>query len=57
LCSTIGAPLLPSERALYERTVVAARSALGEDAFAAAWEHGQALPLEQAIAEALAKTP
>ena len=57
LCSTIGAPLLPSERALYERTVVAARSALGEDAFGAAWEHGQALPLEQAIAEALAKTP
>jgi hypothetical protein len=28
---------------------------LGEDAFAAAWADGQALPLEQAVAAALAE--
>jgi hypothetical protein len=33
--------------------VAAARAALGDEAFAAAWEHRQALALEQAIAGAL----
>ena len=44
--STIGAPLEPDERATYDSTVAGARAALSEDAFAAAWAHGQALPLE-----------
>jgi hypothetical protein len=51
--TAIGAPLPPPERATYDATVATARAALGEDTFAAAWAAGQALPLEQAIAEAL----
>lgn len=34
--------------------MAAARAALGEDAFTAAWEAGRALPHEQAVEEALA---
>jgi len=47
-------PLPPIHRAAYERDVALVRAALDEDAFAAAWAEGRALPLEQAIAEALA---
>jgi hypothetical protein len=49
----IGAPLLPTERTTHDRDVAAARTTLGESRFAAAWAAGQALPLEQAIVEAL----
>ena len=49
----LSTPLPPIEHAHYERTVAAAQTALGEDAFAAAWAAGQTLPLEQAIAEAM----
>jgi hypothetical protein len=49
----IGAPLLPTERTTHARDVAAARTVLGEHRFAAAWAAGQALPLEQAIVEAL----
>ena len=38
-----------------ERPVAAARAALGEEAFAAAWAAGRALTIEQAVAEALAE--
>jgi tetratricopeptide (TPR) repeat protein len=48
----IGAPLLPDDRAVNERTLAAARVALG-DGFLPAWTAGQALPLQQIIAEAL----
>jgi tetratricopeptide (TPR) repeat protein len=41
-------------QAEFERHVAAVRAALGDDIFAAAWAAGRALPLEQAIAEALA---
>lgn len=41
------------DRSLYERTVAAARAQLGEAVFGAAWAAGWALPLDQAIAEAL----
>jgi hypothetical protein len=37
----------------HERIVAAARAALGQDGFAAAWAEGRDVPLEQAIAEAL----
>jgi hypothetical protein len=37
----------------YQRNVAAMRAVLGEAAFAAAWDAGRALTLEQAIAEAL----
>jgi len=36
-----------------ERTTAAAREALGETAFAAAWSEGHAMPLEQVIAGAV----
>jgi hypothetical protein len=49
----IAAPLLLSDRSQHEE-VAAARSALGDDAaFDAAWQEGRAMPLEQAIADAL----
>jgi hypothetical protein len=53
LRAAIGAPLPLGSRAMYDQTKAALRAALGEDALAAAWAHGHALPLEQAIAEAL----
>jgi len=55
LRQAIQAPLPPNERADYERHVAATRSGLSEAAFAAAWAHGQAMTLEQAIAYALEK--
>jgi predicted ATPase/DNA-binding SARP family transcriptional activator len=56
LRTTIGARLLAFDRVRYERTVAAVRAALDAVAFAAAWAAGRALPLEQAIAEALGAT-
>lgn len=52
----IGAPIPSSQRPHYERQVAVARAALGDEAFAAAWSAGRALPLEEAIAEALDAT-
>ncbi len=49
----VGWPLPPARRAEHDRTVAAARGALGEDAFAAAWARGHALPLEDAITDTL----
>jgi hypothetical protein len=48
-----GHPPHPDEQRDYDRLLTAAREQLGEDAFAAARSQGRALPLEQAIAEAL----
>jgi hypothetical protein len=46
--------LIPrAERAEYDRAVAAVRARLGDPAVAAAWAAGQAMPLEEAIAEAL----
>ena len=60
LCGTVAAlredtswPLPPARRAEYDRTVTEARTALGEDAFTAAWTKGHALPLEEANKDAL----
>ncbi|HEX9440857.1 MAG TPA: hypothetical protein VF909_14320, partial [Roseiflexaceae bacterium] len=53
LRKAIGAPLPPVERPDYERTVAAARAQLDAATFATAWAEGQALTLEQVIAEAL----
>jgi hypothetical protein len=44
-------------RPLYERHVAEVRAQLGDAAFAAAWAAGRTLPLEDAIAEALALAP
>jgi hypothetical protein len=53
LRASIGARLLAFDRTRYERTVAAARAALEAAAFAAAWAAGRALPLEQALGQAL----
>jgi predicted ATPase len=49
----LGAAVPASERAEHDRAMVATRGALGELAFAAAWAAGRALPLENAVNEAL----
>ena len=54
LRGAIGVVLPPADRTDHERAVTAARRALGEADFGAAWEAGRALGLEQAVAEALA---
>ena len=46
-------PLAPQNRSDYDRAVAAARDELGEATFIAAWAAGRALPLEQAMTEAL----
>src|SRR5258708_6531267 len=43
-------PLPPAYRAGYERVVAAARTQLGEQAFAAAWAEGRTMTPEQALA-------
>jgi predicted ATPase/transcriptional regulator with XRE-family HTH domain len=49
----IGCRTAPAARATYERALAVARAQLGEQAFAAAWTAGQAMTVEQAIAETL----
>ena len=41
------------ERAEHDQAVAAARAALGEEAFAAAWEEGKRMTLEQVVNYAL----
>jgi tetratricopeptide (TPR) repeat protein len=45
----MGTPLPPIARLPHERQVDAVRAALGDAAFAAAWEQGQGMTLDQAI--------
>ncbi|CAA9434270.1 MAG: hypothetical protein AVDCRST_MAG03-3511 [uncultured Rubrobacteraceae bacterium] len=49
----IGAPPEDAERALSEPLIAAAREALGEEAFTAAWAAGRETPLEEVISEVL----
>jgi len=53
LRQAIGCRPAPAARATYERAVALARAQLGEDAFAAAWEAGRAMSLEEALTYAL----
>jgi predicted ATPase/class 3 adenylate cyclase len=53
LHETVHASVAPPDRRDFERHQDAARAALGQEAFAAAWAEGQALPPEQAILHAL----
>ncbi len=50
LREAIGTPLPPVERVPYHRAVAAARTQLGEQAFATAWAEGRTLSPEQALA-------
>jgi DNA-binding NarL/FixJ family response regulator len=43
-------PLPPIDRPGYEQAVATARTQLGEQAFAAAWQEGRTMTLEQALA-------
>jgi predicted ATPase/class 3 adenylate cyclase len=52
LRDALGAPLPPADRPNYDRLIGAARSAIGEDQFSAAWSEGRAMTLEQAVREA-----
>lgn len=53
----LGAHVLPFERPPRERSVAAARTALGEEGFASAYAEGRALPAEGAAALALRDEP
>jgi tetratricopeptide (TPR) repeat protein len=55
LRAALGEGVPPVERAEYEGSVAAARAALDEEAFAAAWMEGRALSVEAAIQLALAE--
>ncbi len=50
----IGAALPPEEEARYAPLLSTIRAQLGDAAFAESWDAGRALPLEEAVAEALA---
>jgi hypothetical protein len=54
LRSRSGGALWPNEQARFERTVAAARAALGDEAYPREVATGQALPLAKVIAEAAA---
>jgi predicted ATPase/class 3 adenylate cyclase len=56
LRESLGTPLWRVHRVEYDQAMADVRAQLGEGTFAAAWEAGRALPLDQAIAEALAIT-
>jgi predicted ATPase/class 3 adenylate cyclase/Tfp pilus assembly protein PilF len=53
LREAIGASLSPADRDEHERLVAPARTALGEEAFAAAWAAGRAMTLDEATTCAL----
>jgi hypothetical protein len=48
-----GNPMAPVVRAANDRAIADTRAQLGDAAFAAAWDAGRALPLGQAVNEAL----
>jgi predicted ATPase/DNA-binding CsgD family transcriptional regulator len=50
----VGVPFAPIDRADYAQTVAVVQSALGPAPFAAAWQAGEGLAVDEAIAEALA---
>lgn len=53
LRETIGSPLPPTDREKQEHAIASVRASLGEAAFAAAWEEGRALKMEQSVQRAL----
>ena len=53
LRDTIGCPLSPAEQEKTAKVIASVREALGENAFAAAWDAGRAMTREQAVEYAL----
>jgi adenylate cyclase len=56
LLTEINAALTPAERVKFDKTIMIARAALGETAFRFAWEAGERMTLEEAVAYALEET-
>ena len=48
--------LYAADRIIFDRDVATVQSQLGEEAFAAAWAEGKAMPLEKAVSMALEQT-
>jgi predicted ATPase/transcriptional regulator with XRE-family HTH domain len=57
LLNSLTAPIAEAYRPLYEATMRSVQRRMDPDTFAAAWEAGQALSLDAAIAEALDERP
>ncbi len=55
--TSLGTPLAPVARPVYERNLARARAQLDEPIWAAAWAEGQALSLDQVVAYALDSIP
>jgi hypothetical protein len=53
LRASIGSVIDPADQASYEKNRHSLRTELGQKRFAAAWNEGRALTLEQAVAYAL----
>ncbi|HEV2755449.1 MAG TPA: DUF4062 domain-containing protein [Actinomycetota bacterium] len=51
----LNAPLPPGEKVAYDRYVNAAREALGDETFAALWDEGRSMSLEEAVDYALGR--
>jgi non-specific serine/threonine protein kinase len=54
LREAIDLPLSPTEHVGFDRELAAARAEIGDDAFAAIWAEGWALPIDRAVERALA---
>jgi hypothetical protein len=52
----MGVRVRPTERAFYEHDVRALRNELGDERFAAAWNDGRSMSLEEAVAYALGES-
>jgi hypothetical protein len=52
LLKAVGAPPYLPEQARYDEGVAAVRARTRPEVFAAAWDQGRAMPLEEAVAEA-----
>ncbi len=57
LRDSVHAPRPPAEQRIYDQTIAATRSALGEAAFQRAWSAGADYTLEEVISSALADAP
>jgi AMMECR1 domain-containing protein len=57
LRGAIGLFRTPRDEEANARLIATVRAALGEERFAASWEEGRAMSLEQAIEYALEETP
>jgi predicted ATPase/transcriptional regulator with XRE-family HTH domain len=51
LRESAGVPIWPDESPRFDQSVAAVRTAIGDEAFAAAWDAGRATPLEELIAD------